>query len=80
MADVIKIVNKKLDSADLDKYLREREKNESQEKIQYLLELLRNNPNINEDMLRLDLRKYFGIAKRQYLKELVQDNSCIKKR
>ena len=80
MADVIKIVNEKLDSTGVDKYLRERHDNEKQQKIQYLLELLRNNPKINQDMLRPDLKQYFGIAKREYIKELNQTNSCIKKR
>lgn len=83
MSNVVKVVKKGLNNneIDLDKYLREKHKKEEQEKIKYFLELLRENTNISEDMVRQDLRKYFRIAKREYYKEqLRQSNSNNKGR
>lgn len=58
------------DDMSLERYLRKNEQEEKEQHIQYLLELLRNNPEITEEMIRPDLRKYFGIVKREYKKEI----------
>lgn len=58
------------DDMALERYLRKNEQEEKEQHIQYLLELVRNNPEITEEMIRPDLRKYFGIVKREYKKEI----------
>jgi len=54
----------------LERYLREKDEQVKQKKIEFLLELVRNNPDITEKMIRPDLRKYLGIVKREYKKEI----------
>lgn len=58
------------DDMALERYLRKNEQEEKEQHIQCLLELVRNNPEITEEMIRPDLRKYFGIVKREYKKEI----------
>lgn len=53
----------------LERYLRKKETEEKKQKIEYLLEIVRHNPDITEEMIRPDLRKYFGVVKREYKKE-----------
>lgn len=74
MNEVTKIVDKNLNRDNLnsiDSYIREKEEFERQQKIAYLVELIRNNPDITEEMVRPDLKKYLGIAKREYKKEII---------
>lgn len=76
MDEVTKIVDKNLNGDNLnsiDRYIHQKEEIERQQKIAYLLELIRNNPDITEDMLRPDLKKYLGIAKREYKKEIIHN-------
>ena len=76
MDEVTKIVDKNLNGNNLnsiDRYIHQKEEIERQQKIAYLLELIRNNPDITEDMLRPDLKKYLGIAKREYKKEVMRN-------
>jgi len=73
---MIKIKNEKNiinDDMALERSLRKKEQEEREQNIQYLLELVRNNPNITEEMIRPDLRKYFGIVKREYKKEIAMN-------
>lgn len=56
---------------DVDRHVRKKEEIERQQKIVYLLELIRNNSDITEEMIRPDLKKYLGIAKREYKKEII---------
>ena len=67
----IKIVKKNVgsDNMALERYLREKQNIEERKNIEILLELLRSNPDMTEDMIRVDLREYFGKAKREYIKE-----------
>lgn len=67
---VIKKVNNNLEENNLDKFLSDQENIERQQKIEYLLTLVRENPNITEEMIRPDLRKYLGIVRREYKKEM----------
>lgn len=76
MSEITKIVGKNLNRDDLnsiDSYIREKEEFERQQKIAYLVELIRNNPDITEEMVRPDLKKYLGIAKREYKKEIIHN-------
>lgn len=61
------------DDMSLERHLRKKEQEEKEQNIQYLLELVRNNPDITEEMIRPDLRKYFGIVKREYKKEIAMN-------
>lgn len=65
-----KILN---DDMSLERHLRKKEQEEKEKNIQYLLEIVRNNPNITEEMIRPDLRRYFGIVKREYKKEIAMN-------
>ena len=81
MNKIAKVLDKKLSKNNLnsiDRYLRNKEDFERQQKIAYLLELIRNNPDITEDMVRPDLKKYLGIAMREYKKEIISNQ--VKKR
>lgn len=76
MSKVIKVVDENLNENNLksiDRCIREKEEIERQQKIAYLLELIRNNPDITEEMVRPDLKKYLGIAKREYKKEVMRN-------
>lgn len=55
---------------DLERYLRNERELERKQKIECVINLLRQNPDINEEMVRQDLREYLSVAKREYLKEL----------
>lgn len=55
---------------DLERYLRNEREIERKQKIECVINLLRQNPDINEEMVRQDLREYLSVAKREYLKEL----------
>jgi len=57
--EIKKIVNNNINtnSNDIDKYLRKKEREEHQQKIKCILELLKNNPNITEEMIAPGLRK-----------------------
>ena len=64
MSKVIKVVDKDLSKNNLksiDRNMRKKEEIERQQKITYLLELIKNNPDITEEMVRPDLKKYLGI-------------------
>ena len=59
MNEVTKIVDKNLNRGNLNSinsYIREKEEFERQQKIAYLVELIRNNPDITEEMVRPDLK------------------------
>lgn len=43
--------------------------------IEELLELVRDNPDITEDMVKPELRQYLGIVKREYKAELIKNIS-----
>lgn len=76
MSKVIKVVDKDLSKNNLksiDRNMREKEEIERQQKITYLLELIKNNPDITEEMVRPDLKKYLGIVKREYKKEVIRN-------
>lgn len=68
---VIKKVNNNLEENNLANFLKDQGNIERQQKIEYLLTLVRENPNITEEMIRPDLRKYLGIVRREYKKEMV---------
>lgn len=57
----------------MEEYLRKKDQEEREQKIQYLLEIVRQNPDVTEEFIRPDLRKYLGIAKREYKKEICTD-------
>lgn len=76
---VIKKVNNNLEENNLDKFLRNQENIERQQKIEYLLTLVRENPNITEEMIRPDLRKYLGIVRREYKKEMALNDYSQRK-
>lgn len=76
MSKVIKVVDKDLSKNNLksiDRNMREKEEIERQQKITYLLELIKNNPDITEEMVRPDLKKYLGIVRREYKKEVIRN-------
>lgn len=76
MSKVIKVVDENLNENNLksiDRCIREKEEIERQQKIAYLLELIRNNPDITEEMVRPDLKKYLGIVRREYKKEVIHN-------
>jgi len=61
------------------RHLKEKNEKEKATNIEYLLNLVRNNPNITEDMVPHHLKKYLGIAKRLYKEECVT-NERVKSR
>lgn len=74
----IKIVKKIPEGSNnelLNRYIREKDVLEREKNIAYLINLIRENPNITEDMVRVDLRKYLGIAKREYIKQVNTNNA-----
>lgn len=74
MNKVIRVVDRNLNENNLDnidRYIREKMEIERQQKIAYLLELIRNNPDITEQMVGPELSKYLGIAMREYKKEII---------
>lgn len=83
MNEVTKIVDKNLNRDNLnsiDSYIREKEEFERQQKIAYLVELIRNNPDITKEMVRSDLKKYLGIVTsrtKEELEELDELLDCI---
>ena len=77
----IKIVRENLESkygkevTNIDKILREKEQAEREQKIVEVLNMLEKNPDLTEDMVRPDLRKVLGVAKREYKKNIIRETS-----
>lgn len=70
----IKTVNKFINNDDIDikRHLIKKEEEEKKQNIEFLLDLIRKNPNITEEMINSPkLKACLGEAKREYKKEIL---------
>ena len=75
----IEIIQKKInEDKNIDDYKKKKTVEEKKQIIESLLEMLRSNPDITEEKIHPRLRKYLGVAKKQYKKELSDVNNSIK--
>lgn len=71
---MLKIEKRKRVLFDIDKKLRELKKEKEKQKITKVVTMLKNNPDLIKEMINSELREVFGIAKREYKKQIIEEN------